>query len=69
VVVGMNSIFIYLFHPFIEDAAHSFTGPWINLLFGWTSRTFVEVMILTTGWFLNWFVCYLLYKWKLFIKI
>lgn len=69
VVVGMNSIFIYLFHPFIEDAAHSFTGPWINLLFGWTSRTFVEVTILATGWFLNWFVCYLLYKWKLFIKI
>ena len=58
VVVGMNPIFIYLFHPFIENAAHSFTGPWINLFFGWTSQTFVEVLILAMGWFFNWFVCY-----------
>ena len=69
VVVGMNPIFIYLFHPFIENVAHSFTGPWINLFFGWTSQTFVEVLILAMGWFLNWFVCYLLYKRKIFIKI
>jgi len=69
VIVGMNPIFIYLLHRFIEDIAHIYLGPWINLFFGWSSQTFTEVLILAVAWFFNWYVCYLLYKNRIFIRI
>lgn len=69
VIVGLNPIFIYLFSSYIKNIAFSFLGPWINLIFSWTSQTFVEFFMLLLAWLLNWYVCYFLYKNKVFIKI
>lgn len=69
VIVGMNPIFIYLLHGFIEDIAHRFIGPWIHLIFGWSSQTLAEVLMLAIAWFFNWYVCYLLYKRRIFFRI
>ena len=69
VVVGMNPIFIYLMSGSIKSIAFRFLEPWVNVLFSWTSEHFIEILLLGLAWFLNWYVCYFLYKKRIFIKI
>lgn len=69
VVVGMNPIFIYLFAWSIKDIVIRFTEPWISLLLGWVSQNLVELLLLAAAWFFNWYVCYFLYKKRIFIRI
>jgi predicted acyltransferase len=69
VVVGMNPIFIYLFYGTIKNIAFIFAGPWISIIFEWTSQNLIEIVILAVSGFFNWYVCYFLYKKRIFFKL
>ena len=69
VVVGMNPIFIYLFAWSIKDIFIRFTEPWVSLFLGWASQNLIEFLLLAMAWFFNWYVCYFLYKKRIFIRI
>jgi predicted acyltransferase len=69
-IVGMNPLFIYLFAhiggaDFIEQIIH----PFIMVLFGWTGEVSLHVITGMIVLFLLWYICYLMYKKKIFIKI
>lgn len=70
IIVGMNSIFIYLFfHP---GGAKWFTRiiqPFSELIFSWGGELTVKVITSLGIWAEVWYLCYWLYKNKLFIKI
>jgi len=70
IVVGMNSIFIYLLFS-LRGAG--FIGrmvtPFSKLLFSWTGEKGVEIIASLGVWAAMWYLCYWLYKNKLFIKI
>jgi predicted acyltransferase len=70
IIVGMNSIFIYLFFHigganFISKVVISFS----KLLFSWGGEMMVNVMTSLGVWAAMWYMCYWLYKNKMFIKI
>jgi predicted acyltransferase len=70
IVVGMNSIFIYLFFS-IGGAGFigRFVDPFSKLLFSWGSELTVAIITSLGVWAIMWYLCYWLYKNKLFIKI
>ena len=70
IIVGMNSIFIYLFFS-IGGAGliWRIMAPFCNLLFGWGGELVSELITSLTVWGALWYLCYWLYKNKLFIKI
>jgi predicted acyltransferase len=70
IIVGMNSIFIYLFFS-ISGAGliHRIIAPFSNLLFSWGGESMVEVITSLGVWAAMWYMCYWLYKNRLFIKI
>ena len=69
-IVGMNSIFIYLF---FEIGGSGFLRkifiPFTNALFSWAGSLTVNIMTSLTVWAALWYICFWLYKNKLFIKI
>lgn len=70
VIVGMNPLFIYLFanlggSGFIEHMLHPFTG----LFFGWTGNLSSEILTSLTVLAVLWYMCYWLYRKKIFIRI
>ena len=70
IIVGMNSIFIYLF--FSIGATRIITrliDPFSRLLFSWGGDLTVAVITSLTAWAALWYLCYWLYKNKIFIKI
>ena len=70
IIVGMNSIFIYLFFSIGGAGLISrLTAPFIRLLFSWGGEVTVEVISCLAVWAALWYLCYWLYKNKLFIKI
>jgi predicted acyltransferase len=70
VIVGMNPLFIYLFNHFgFSDIVQQIVEPWYHLVLGWTDQTVVEALARATVWFFNWYLCYLLYKRKIFVRI
>lgn len=70
IIVGMNSIFIYLFFSMGGGAfIHRVIAPFSNLLFSWTGEYMVEIITSLGIWAVLWYICYWLYKNKLFIKI
>lgn len=69
VVVGMNPIFIYLLGGSIRNITYKFLEPWTNLIFSWTSHHFIELFLILIAWFINWYICYYLFKKRIFIKI
>jgi predicted acyltransferase len=69
-IVGMNSIFIYMF--FMLGGAEIFTrsfNPFTTGLFYWMAPIWVSIITSLIVWAALWYVCYWLYKNKLFIKI
>jgi predicted acyltransferase len=69
-IVGMNSIFIYLF--FSIGGAHlirRIVAPFSNLIFSWTGEGTVEIITSLGIWAVMWYMCYWLYRNKLFVKI
>jgi predicted acyltransferase len=69
-IVGMNSIFIYLFFSLggSELLGRIFT-PFSGALFSWSGSLFVGVINSFAIWAALWYICFWLYKNKLFIKI
>ena len=70
IVVGMNSIFIYLF--FEAGGARwlsRLVTPFGNLLFSWAGELTAAIITSLSVWAIMWYMCYWLYKNKLFIKI
>lgn len=70
IIVGMNCIFIYLF---FEVGGAEFVSrlfiPFTKLLFSWGGTLMVEIMTSLAAWASLWYICYWLYKNRLFIKI
>lgn len=69
-VVGMNSIFIYLF---FEIGGSGFLSnifvPFTNAFFSWAGPLSVSILTSAAVWAALWYLCYWLYTNKLFIKI
>ena len=69
-IVGMNSLFIYLFaHVGGAEFIYDIIKPFSNGLFGWTGELASNIIARIITWAGLWYLCYYLYKNKLFIKI
>jgi predicted acyltransferase len=70
IIVGMNSIFIYIFFE-IGGARllNKIVSPFSSLLFSWGGDLTVEIITSLGVWAALWYLCYWLYKNKIFIKI
>ncbi len=69
-LVGMNPLFIYLFANvgganFIEHIVHPFSFA----LFGWMGELTAKILTNSIVMFLLWYICYWLYKKKIFFRI
>jgi predicted acyltransferase len=70
IIVGMNSIFIYLFcHLGGAGIIAKIINPFSNLLFCLGGVMSVKVITSVGVWAALWYLCYWLYKNKIFIKI
>jgi len=70
VIVGMNPLFLYLFAQMGGgDFISYMIKPIVMGLFGWTGAWPVQLMTAATTWAALWYLCYWLYKRKIFIKI
>lgn len=69
-VVGMNSLFIYLFcHIGGTQVVKSCVKPFSVALFGWTGELPSEILTSSITLLALWYLCYWMYKNKVFIKI
>jgi hypothetical protein len=70
IIVGMNSIFIYMFFS-IGGAGllNRIIAPFGRLLFSWTGTLATGIIISLGVWAALWYLCYFLYRNRLFIKI
>jgi len=69
-IVGMNSIFIYLFtNTGGSDLLYRIVKPFTRGLFAWTGELGANIIAGLVVWGLLWYICYWLYKRKIFIKI
>ena len=69
-IVGMNPLFIYLFaHVGGANFIYSIIKPFSQALFGWTGTLTTQIISSSVVWFLLWYMCYWLYKRKIFFKI
>jgi len=69
-IVGMNPLFIYLFaHVGGADFIKKIFLPFSNALFGWTGELSAQIILSCIVLFMLWYICYWLYKRKLFIRI
>jgi predicted acyltransferase len=70
IIVGMNCIFIYLFnHVGGAGIISRIISPFSKALFSWGGEITVGVITSLAVWSALWYICYWLYKNKLFIKI
>ena len=70
IVVGMNSIFIYLFFSAGGAGLLSrIAEPFSKLFFSWGGEATTGIIASLAVWAAMWYLCYWLYKNKLFIKI
>lgn len=70
IIVGMNSIFIYIFfHVGGARFIGNLIEPFVKLLFSWGGELTVEVITSLLIWAGLWYICYWLYKNKVFVKI
>ncbi len=69
-IVGMNPLFIYLFaHVGGADLLNNIVKPFTMDLFNWTGGMGAQIFTAVIVWYLLWYLCYWLYKKKIFIKI
>ncbi|XOV91578.1 MAG: acyltransferase family protein [Bacteroidota bacterium] len=70
IIVGMNSIFIYMFcHLGGAGEIRRILYPFCKVLFSWSSDLFVDIVNGLAVWAALWYICFWLYKNKVFIKI
>jgi len=69
-IVGMNPLFIYLFtNSYGAEWFHRIAQPFTMGLFGWAGQLTGEIVTSVVVWGMLWYVCYWLYKKRIFIKI
>jgi predicted acyltransferase len=69
-IVGMNSIFIYLFFSVgASGILRRFFAPFSKEFFSWGGDLAAAIMTSLLVWAALWYLCYWLYKNKIFIKI
>ena len=69
-IVGMNPLFIYLFaHVGGAEFIERIIYPFVTVLFGWTGQVSLNIITGTIGLFLLWYICYWMYKKRIFIRI
>ncbi len=69
-VVGMNPLFIYLFaHVGGAKLINKIFLPFSNALFGWTGELGAQIILSCIVLFTLWYICYWMYKKKIFIRI
>ena len=70
VVVGMNPLFIYIFaHVGGAEFIRHILIPFTSALFAFTGRFGIELITSTLVWAGLWYICFWMYRKKLFIKI
>lgn len=70
IIVGMNSIFIYIFfHIGGAGLINKIVNPFSRLLFSWGGDLMVGVISSLVVWAGLWYLCYWLFKNRIFIKI
>lgn len=69
-IVGMNPLFIYLFsHVGGANLVRDIALPFSNALFSWTGELGAHIILSLVVLFLLWYICYWMYKRKIFIRI
>jgi predicted acyltransferase len=71
IIVGMNSIFIYIFFHVggARFISRTIIEPFVKLLFSWTGELSMEMLLSLFTWAGLWYICYWLYKNRVFVKI
>jgi predicted acyltransferase len=69
-IVGLNPLFIYLFaEAGGGDFLFRIVKPFSMGLFLWTGEIYAQIITSLIVWGLLWYICYWLFKRKIFIKI
>lgn len=69
-IVGMNPLFIYLFaHVGGANLIKEIVKPLTNSLLGWAGELTSQIVLSTIVLYLLWYICYWMYKNKIFIRI
>lgn len=69
-IVGMNSLFIYLFtNTGGSRWVHGIVSPFTNGFFAWVGEMPSQLITAFVVWALLWYICYWLYRRRIFIKI
>jgi predicted acyltransferase len=70
IIVGMNSIFIYLFFSLGgAEILRRFFTPFADSFFSWGGDITIGIIASLITWAAMWYICYWFFKNKLFIKI
>ncbi len=70
IIVGMNCIFIYLFfHVGGAGILLKIFTPFVNSLLGWTGSIMARLLTSASAWATMWYICYWMYRNKIFVKI
>jgi len=70
IIVGMNSIFIYIFFEIgCARLLDRIVSPFSNMIFSRGGEITVAMITSLGVWAVMWYLCYWLYKNKIFIKI
>jgi predicted acyltransferase len=70
IIVGMNSIFIYLFmHVGTADIIYQIFTPFTNAFFGWAGALTAGIITSLLVWLSLWYICFWLYRNKIFFKL
>ena len=69
-IVGMNPLFIYLFaHVGGANLLTKVVKPFSMAAFSWIGDLSAQMFTALIVWYLLWYICYWLYKHKIFVKI
>ena len=70
VIVGMNPLFIYIFaHVGGAEFIHHMFDPFVAAVFSFSGEMAVRIISDILVWTALWYICYWLYKRKIFIRI
>ena len=68
-VFGMNPLFIYLMAGSFRNFFKGLTTPYISRIFSWTNEVTLIIISTLVVAAMLWYVCYFLYKHRIFIRL
>lgn len=69
-IVGMNPLFIYIFaHVGGADLVFNVFKPFTYFLMSWTDEIYGKILTSALTWMFLWYICYWMYRKKIFIRI